>query len=131
MSDHEQSEKIPHRVDGLTGAYKNLNILINGLPDLLRPITPEDGVDQDALQEVLRLVRDFLSSDVVGKTYTHAPVALRGRQPINQTFIDSVNAATGSIAAELISQENLELVGSYSDRLKRVLGEALERSKRR
>ncbi|MEV7636294.1 hypothetical protein AB0N71_08960 [Pseudarthrobacter enclensis] len=131
MSDQEKSETIAHRVDVLAKAYNNLRRVMDELPELLRPITPKDGIDQDALNEVLRLTRDFLDSDVVKRTYTHSPADVRGRQPINQTFVDTLDTTTKTIARELVRQENLSVVGWSADQLKRALGEALERSQRK
>lgn len=122
---------IATRLETLEEARKAVADLLNDLPELTKLITPEDNVDLDDLNGSLILVHDFLGDDIVGRTYTHAPVELRGRQPVNETFISNVMTTANSIRRYIIGQELLELLDFDTRTLKRDLEDALDRAERR
>lgn len=131
MRDEIEVSEIKERQRKLDAAQANLISVIDALPELLEPITSEDGVDTDNLRETLTLVRDFISNDVVQRTYTHAPTSLRGRQPVNESFMANLAIRPQKIRDTLISQEKFGVVGYDVDVLKGELKEALERSMRK
>lgn len=131
MSEESGASGITERATNFKETAKTLSDLLVDLPELCQPLTAEDNVDVEDLTESLEIVTDFMSNPLVERTYTHAPVNLRGRQPINESFLDGVGSAARTMRRHLMDQESLEILSWSSGGLKRNLGEALDRSARK
>lgn len=127
----ESAEEQMARARTVVEAAASVDHLLKDLPDLLRYVTRDDGVDTETLSSTLETTHLFLSSSLVQKTYSHAPDHLRGRQPINDSFLQNVASALGQIRGWLESQENLRLVDTSAHSMRVWISEALNRASKK
>lgn len=127
----EPAEEQTKRARTVVEAAASVDHLLKDLPDLLRSVTPDDDVDTESLKTTLEVAFHFLSNSLVQKTFSHAPANLRGRQAINDSFLQNLASALGQIRGYLESQENLNHLNSSAQSMRIWISEALDRASKK
>ncbi|WP_136017931.1 hypothetical protein [Arthrobacter silvisoli] len=119
------------RAENLRRVREIVDRFLRDLQGLLGNTLPEDGIDSEALSNTLTLLSSLLGGELVAEAYVKAPINLRGRQPVTDDTLQSIESKIHHLRSYLSTSSNLQYVNVTTIGLQREIRTAVERAEGR